>query len=1035
MKVLTGYEKAWPAIVAAAFLLCSAAVSAAEPYKVWTPPPQPDILGGPGSFGDITWGYAEFVKNLYDPLVSDYRALYGPDSARRVSIGLDTTGEIEMFAYEFSPANPEKTIYMQAGVHVIETEGYFPLARVLRLIADGHDPRLKKVRESVRFLVVPVVSVWGMTHKGSRAAIMSGERYSIPCNAARVNPNRDFWNEKAKETTNVKRYFAGHAKEVSVGFDCHTITSASWGAYLLPWADGIPDSITAPHAALNLELYRQHPTTYPPAYIGDEAHYPHGGIPGSVSYCGGFRRMYGIPFFCIESNDYIYDKELGTSLTTTMAVELIMNHLLIEAERKIPSCAVVTLFDASTAVEGSVKVHGSAEAALKDGALRIKSKPDQGTVGVSILGKWNLKGCNRLEIDFDGPDVPVPISITPLFAKCGIGEAKKGPQFQMVYSHEMKMAAGLRPTFEIPAPLPENAADNHLAIVGMKNTPFDMLYESPGAKGVIGNAMPVGTRLTGISFTLRDPVKSWNYGIRRIVAVPGEPVWPRFPEWANYSKDRFFPFIDKYGQFKFKDWPGKIHSDDDLKKARTAEAKDLAAHPGPADWSKYGGWAAGPRLKATGHFRVEKVKGKWWMVDPEGFLFWSHGPVRVTSSTAVTPLTGKADRTSYFEGLPPKSGSPFSLFYTTHDELLAPYYPKWGWDSTYDFSSANCYRKYGDDWRNAFADIAHRRLRSWGMNTIANSSDARIYQMWRTPFIERIEVHSKPVGDYRAGWWPIPDPYDPEFEKELDRQLERFCKAINSPWCIGLFVDNEHAWGGDCNMAVQTLKAPAGQAAKTAFMEFLKRKFDTVQPLNDCWKTGYKNWDDFLASTMVPDAELARTELREFTAALIGRYYEVIARRVKVFAPDTMYMGCRFAGNLPEHVIRPGLKYLEVVSVNRYARDIADLTLPAGIDKPFIIGEFHFGALDRGMFHTGLIHLKDQNERGEAYVRYVRSALRNTQCIGVHWHQFGDQATSGRFCGENFQVGLVDCCDTPYPETVKAIRDVGYGMYEYRMAH
>ena len=43
-----------------------------------------------------------------------------------------------------------------------------------------------------------------------------------------------------------------------------------------------------------------------------------------------------------------------------------------------------------------------------------------------------------------------------------------------------------------------------------------------------------------------------------------------------------------------------------------------------------------------------------------------------------------------------------------------------------------------------------------------------------------------------------------------------------------------------------------------------------------------------------------------------------------------------------------------------------------------------------------------------------------------------DQATTGRFDGENFQVGLTDVCDTPYPETVRALRDIGYRMYGYR---
>lgn len=52
--------------------------------------------------------------------------------------------------------------------------------------------------------------------------------------------------------------------------------------------------------------------------------------------------------------------------------------------------------------------------------------------------------------------------------------------------------------------------------------------------------------------------------------------------------------------------------------------------------------------------------------------------------------------------------------------------------------------------------------------------------------------------------------------------------------------------------------------------------------------------------------------------------------------------------------------------------------------------------------------------------------------ICSNWHQFSDQATSGRFDGENFQVGFTDVCDTPYSETVAALRHIGAEMYRIR---
>ncbi len=107
--------------------------------------------------------------------------------------------------------------------------------------------------------------------------------------------------------------------------------------------------------------------------------------------------------------------------------------------------------------------------------------------------------------------------------------------------------------------------------------------------------------------------------------------------------------------------------------------------------------------------------------------------------------------------------------------------------------------------------------------------------------------------------------------------------------------------------------------------------------------------------------------------------------------------------------------------------------IPGGADVPLIVGEFHFGALDRGMFHTGLVPVKDQAERVKAYREYVEGALRHPQFVGTHWFKYTDEPATGRALDEeNYQIGLLDGCDTPYPETRDALREVGYGLYKTR---
>ena len=56
------------------------------------------------------------------------------------------------------------------------------------------------------------------------------------------------------------------------------------------------------------------------------------------------------------------------------------------------------------------------------------------------------------------------------------------------------------------------------------------------------------------------------------------------------------------------------------RQTRTLDAFPSLAKVPPVELTRYGGLAA-ERQKATGHFRVEKLGDRWWMIDPEGGRF------------------------------------------------------------------------------------------------------------------------------------------------------------------------------------------------------------------------------------------------------------------------------------------------------------------------------------------------------------------------------------------------------------------------------
>ncbi len=490
-------------------------------------------------------------------------------------------------------------------------------------------------------------------------------------------------------------------------------------------------------------------------------------------------------------------------------------------------------------------------------------------------------------------------------------------------------------------------------------------------------------------------------------------------EGAPKSAEEFFPFIDEFGQFIHKEWPGKTHSVEEMRGRVAEEDADLAAHPGSPERNQYGGWTGGPQLAATGYFRPEKYEGKWWLVDPEGRLFWSHGIDCVGSWGAGTPITG---REHYFRNLPEEE-SPFAQFYGGSEERRS-----------YNFTAANALRKYGENWDPIYRERAHRRLRGWGFNTIGNWSDHRIFLMKKTPYTVAVHYGAKQLDVPEGSRVRFVDVFDASFREALRGRFERERGgSAGDPWCIGYFVDNESSWGDEVALAVGALLSPAEQAAKQVFVEDLKAKHGEIERLNGAWGTEHASWEALLECREAPDREKASEDLTAFCAKTAETYFRVVREELKRVAPDQLYLGCRFSWWGNEGAVRAAAEYCDVVSANRYSRSVEGLRPPDGLDVPIIVGEFHFGALDRGMFHTGLGRARSQEHRGELYREYVRGALRNPCIVGTHWFQFGDQATTGRGDGENYQIGFLDVCDTPYGETIAAAREVGADMYEYRV--
>lgn len=551
----------------------------------------------------------------------------------------------------------------------------------------------------------------------------------------------------------------------------------------------------------------------------------------------------------------------------------------------------------------------------------------------------------------------------------------------------------------------------------------------------------------------------------------------------EFDNDYLVGLVDEFGQSTRMNFENKVSSVDELVAASEHEQSKLVTTPLPGR-SKYGGWADGPHLEATGYFRTKKHDGRWSLVDPDGYLFFSNGiaNVRMANTSTMTgydfdddtiakrangdltPEDSVGLNRAPSQALPTRRVSSdlrAAMFnwLPTYDEPLGDHF---GYrrevhsgpiesGETFSFYRANLARKYQSNdsavftqnWRDNTVD----RMLSWGFTSFGNWIDPMFYQLDRFPYFANGWI----IGDFKTVssgndyWIPLPDPFDPLFEERAYVTVRQIATEVqDSSWCIGVFIDNEKSWGmmgsvhSQYGIVINTLaRSDADSATKAVFTQWLRDKFTTIDAFNNAWQTDLDSWNALSSGIEIDEFTDAMTEnfsgLLELYAA---EYFRIVAKAMDELMPNHLYLGARFAdwGMTPE-VRTAAAKHVDVMSYNFYREGVSNVfwEFLEDIDLPSIIGEFHNGALDSGLLNPGLIHAESQADRGVKYSEYVNSVIDNPYFVGVHWFQYIDSPLTGRALdGENYNVGFVSVTDQPYEPLVNAAKEVNAEIYSRR---
>ncbi len=564
----------------------------------------------------------------------------------------------------------------------------------------------------------------------------------------------------------------------------------------------------------------------------------------------------------------------------------------------------------------------------------------------------------------------------------------------------------------------ENLVYNCVLIRDQINAPdYPQVNDFPGMKG-----MPDGVILNFAGIDARH-IKAFNLAFpeqdfeRRVVLKRLFKNRPALPELYMEDKEAFFPFINEYGQYKHATWEGKITDDSQFADAIIKEEKDLQAYPGSNEWNRFGGFAKGPRFEATGHFRTQKIDSKWWIIDPDGYLFWSAGVNSAGKLEVHTPFHG---REHFFEGMPEKNNDNQILF--TND--------------SYKYGLANLYRKYGANSEGEYVAVSLKRMKSWGLNTMGGWSVETVGQhpeKIRIPYTVYINAISPAIND------KFPDVFDPLWKADVERMIkEKAALVKDDPWFFGFFINNEIHWGTPYSLANHTLSKDGSSAGKKVYIDLLRQHFDSINAFNKATGAAFKSWNELLNTEITRESlnmAALRTINEEHYTHMCEVYFKTTKDLIDTYAPGKMYLGCRWHGNHKNQInMSVAARYLDILSFNAYENEVEFYPYPPeSIDKPFMITEFNFGALDSGKFFTGLGYASDQRNRGEKYQNFIKGALRNPRCVGAHWFMWANSTTAGRGNGENANCGLVSKTDQIYYELISYMRIINYQLYQYRV--
>ncbi len=391
-----------------------------------------------------------------------------------------------------------------------------------------------------------------------------------------------------------------------------------------------------------------------------------------------------------------------------------------------------------------------------------------------------------------------------------------------------------------------------------------------------------------------------------------------------------------------------------------------------ATLDSYGGWTQ-LRFEATGYFRLEEAKGRWWFVTPKGHAFLSHGVNHIGEGLLKNP------------------------------------YNRDHWAQTFGLASVD-----DEAFSERFFDKVRKDMQATGWNTLSCHNPDHLYENVRQAYIPTVRFVD-------ICHWMTPtdkdflDVWSSDFESHCDKiARQSVAPRAEDPYLLGYSMTDCPVWSDLDAAARETCIYGAKREAlttwprrlrnlgqdtpgKTAYVTFMQALYNNhIASFNAIYETHFDSFDALAKACNWRhhvDAQNAR-ELYDNTVFLnqtVNRYYEVVTEAIQRHDPNHMIFGDKLNGNtdVSDDLLKVVSKHCDILFWQHYATSVEHNTLlnraARATGMPQMNGDASLSSPDEHVTNPLGPHFQTQQERAVTYITLMHDCYARTDFLGWNW--------------------------------------------------